>query len=67
MEDYANCEHRLIEREKEKRFAKLLQNIVVGIESERLGRVAARREIESDEFFTWEEKAVRLIPARSYC
>lgn len=67
LSDYANCEHRLIEREKERRFSKVLQGVVVGIESERLSRIAAKFELESDEFSTWEEKAKSLIPARSYC
>jgi hypothetical protein len=64
--NFDKCEHRLIEREKERRFSKVLQGVVVGIESERLCRIAAKFELESDEFSTWKEKAKSLIPARSY-
>jgi hypothetical protein len=59
--DFVSCEHRKEEEESRKRLSLLIRETVQRDKSQTLQRIAAKFELESDEFFTSEQKAELYI------
>lgn len=55
--DFEFCEHRKHENQKSKRLSEIICSTVQKAKSQTLQRIAAKFELESDEFFTSEQKA----------
>ena len=58
MADYSSCKfHRMADDLREKNLRETIRGIVAHSKAERLGRICAKYELESDEMMTREEKA----------
>lgn len=55
--DFEFCQHRKEESEKSKRLSEIICSTVQNAKDQTFQRIAAKFELESDEFFTSEQKA----------
>ena len=61
LDSYPLCEHRAEERSAAQRVCKAVAKCVESLKTGNLQRIASRHELESDEFSTAFEKALKLI------
>jgi hypothetical protein len=61
IQDFSFCEHRKEEEIRSKRLSCLIAETAISSEEQRLERIAARNEFETDEFLTWKQKAQNQI------